>query len=70
MQASGQAAQLTATNLKILTDQLNHEANSSKKCELFAQQISDAALKGMVMSLAQHHRTQYDKLLNYLNSHQ
>lgn len=70
MQGQAQSPQLTATNLKVLVDQMNHEALASKKCDFFGPMIMDPALKGMVMSLAQHHREHYDKLFNYLNSHQ
>lgn len=69
MQGQGQP-QLTATNLKVLTDQMHHEALASKKCDHYAQQIADPALKGLVASLSQHHRANFDKLFNYLNSHQ
>lgn len=70
MQGQAQSPQLTATNLKVLVDQMNHEALASKKCDFFGPMITDPTLKGMVMSLAQHHREHYDKLFNYLNSHQ
>ncbi|MDR3051033.1 MAG: hypothetical protein LBU67_04865 [Oscillospiraceae bacterium] len=63
-------SQMTATNLKVLIDQMNHEALASKKCDFFAQQISDPALKGTIASLSQHHRANFDKLFNYLSSHQ
>jgi hypothetical protein len=70
MQGQAQAPQLTATNLKVLVDQMNHEALATKKCEFFSPLIADQAIKGMVMSLAQHHREHYGKLFDYLNSHQ
>ncbi len=70
MQGQAQTPQLTATNLKVLVDQMQHEALASKKCEFFSTLIADPALKGMAMSLAQHHREHYDKLFGYLNSHQ
>jgi len=70
MQGQAQQPQLTATNLKVLIDQMNHEAIATKKCEFYSSLLGDPALKGMVMTLAQRHREHYDKLFNYLNSHQ
>ena len=70
MQGQAQQPQLTATNLKVLIDQMNHEAIASKKCEFYSSLLGDPSLKGMVMTLAQRHREHYDKLFNYLNSHQ
>jgi len=70
MQGQAQQPQLTATNLKVLIDQMNHEAIAKKKCEFFSSLLGDPALKGMTLTLAQHHREHYDKLFNYLNSHQ
>ncbi len=70
MQGQNGQPQLTASNLKVLVDSMNHEALASKKCDFFAQQIADPALKGMVMDIAKHHRANFDKLFNYLNSHQ
>ena len=70
MQGQAQQPQLTTTNLKVLIDQMNHEANAKKKYEFYSSLIGDPALKGMVTTLSQHHRERYDKLFNYLNSHQ
>ena len=69
MQGQAQQPQLTSTNLKVLIDQMNHEAIAAKKCEFYSSLLGDTALKGMVMTLSQHHREHYDKLFNYLNSH-
>ena len=66
----GQQAQISASNLKVLNEHLNHEALASKKCDQYAQMMADPALKGIATTQAQHHRANYDKLFNYLNSHQ
>ncbi len=62
--------QLDSKNLTILEDQMNHEALAAKKSAFMASQFTDPALKGVANTLAQHHRQQFDKLFNYLNSHQ
>lgn len=62
--------QLESKNLMILEDQMNHEALAVKKCEMMATTLTDPQLKGIAQAIAQHHRQHFDKLLNYLNSHQ
>jgi len=62
--------QLESKNLSILEDQLNYEALAFKKCDAYAGYFMDPALKSTAQKLAQHHKSNYDSLLNYLNSHQ
>ena len=61
--------QLESKNLSILEDQLNHEALAYKKCEVYAGYFTDPALKTTAQKLAQHHKSHFDNLFNYLESH-
>ena len=62
--------QIESKNLTILEDQMNHEALAYKKCEAYAGYFTDEALKGTAQKLAQHHKSNFENLLTYLNSHQ
>ena len=62
--------QIESKNLTILEDQLNHEALAYKKSEVYSNYFTDPSLKTMSNQIAQHHRQNFDNLLNYLNSHQ
>ena len=70
MPTGGQMPKLDAKNLTYLDDALTYEALACKKCEQYANNLTDPAPKNLVTQLAQHHRQNYDNLLNYLNSHQ
>lgn len=68
MQQQGMS-QLFGKDLTVLEDQMNHEALAAKKSAYMAQHLTDPALKSVANALAQHHRTQFANLFNYLNSH-
>lgn len=59
---------MTTSDLKSVSDQMNHEALSAKKCFLYSNQMQDPALKGIAQQLGQHHQQQYDRLYQYLNA--
>ena len=56
-------------SLTILEDQLQHEFLDAKKAECYAGQFADPALTELAIRIAGEHRTRYDRLLGYLNSH-
>ena len=62
--------QIESKNLTILEDQMNHEALAYKKCETYAGYFTDPALKSTAQKLAQHHKSNFNNLLSYLDSHQ
>lgn len=57
-------------SLTILEDQMQHEFLACKKAEHYAQTFQNTALKDLANDLAQHHKTRFERLLNYLGSHQ
>ncbi len=64
------APQIQSKNLSILEDQMNYESLAYKKAEFCSQSLSDAALKNVARNIAQHHKQRFDRLFQYLNSHQ
>ncbi len=61
--------QVESKNLTILDDQMKHEALACKKCEVYSGYFADPALKTTAQKLARHHKSNFDNLLNYLESH-
>ena len=64
-----QSTKIDSKNLTYLEDSLNMEALACKKCDMYAQSITDANCKKLVTQLSQHHRQRFDALFGYLNSH-
>ncbi len=62
--------QIESKNLTIIEDQMNHEALAYKKSEVYANYFTDMGMKNLAGQLAQHHKQNFDNLLNYLESHQ
>jgi len=62
--------QIESKNLTILEDQLNKEMHAYQKCTQYESSFTDSTLKNTVKTLAQHHQSNFNSLLNYLNSHQ
>jgi len=65
-----QSPQIESKNLMIIEDQASQEMIAAKKIDTFASQITDPQARSMANELSTHHRTHFDNLLNYLNSHQ
>lgn len=61
---------LSSKNLGILEDELNHEALLVHKYEHAAGQCTDPQLSQLCNSISNKHRSHFDTLLNYLNSHE
>lgn len=61
--------QIESKNLTILEDQLNYEALAVKKYQQAAGQCSNPELTNICNNAATKHKTHFDQLLNYLNSH-
>jgi hypothetical protein len=60
---------LASKNLTILEDQLNYEALSTKKLNLYSSYCSDPNLKNVCERAEQMHRKHFDILYDYLNTH-
>ena len=61
--------QLETKNLLYLEDSLEHEALAVKKCNMYAQSLTDPALRDLANQLAAHHKAHYTQLFSYLQSH-
>lgn len=59
---------MTTRDLQAISDQLKQEELAVKKCCFYGGQLQDQQLKGLANTLAQHHKQQYDRLFQYLNS--
>ncbi len=60
---------LPSKSLIILEDQLNYEALSVRKYNLYASYCCDPNLKNVCERAEQMHRRHFDTLYNYLTSH-
>lgn len=65
---SGQP-QIEATNLKVLSDQLNYESLLNKKYNLYSEYCSDSELKHLCCDAANIHKQNFISLKTYLDSH-
>jgi hypothetical protein len=70
MQGIGNKPQIESKNLMIIEDQLNHEALARKKSETYASYFQDTELKKTAEKISKHHKTNFENLLNYLETHQ
>jgi rubrerythrin len=66
----GGLPQIESKNLSLIEDQMNHEALACKKLEAYASQFQDPQLKQHATTLAQHHKSHFSTLLQYLDGHQ
>ena len=55
--------------LTILEDQMQQEFLACKKAEHYAQTFENPAFKTLASTMARDHRTRFDRLFSYLNSH-
>lgn len=62
--------QIEANNLKVIEDQLNHEALMNKKCSEYAGMCTDTKLKDLCNQASQVHKQNFNSLKSYLDSHQ
>jgi ferritin len=60
---------IQAKSLTILEDQMQHEFLAFKKAEQYAKTLTNPSLQTLANDLAMKHRTHFDRLFNYLNSH-
>jgi len=61
---------IESKNLNILEDRMKSEALAAKKSEVYAEYFADPQLKSCAQRIAQHHRDNFESLLNYLESHE
>lgn len=62
--------QIESNNLKVLEDQLNHEALMNKKFHEVAGVCQDSNLKNLCNQAANVHKQNFTSLKSYLDSHQ
>ena len=62
--------QLEANNLKVIEDQLNHEALMNKKYNEYSGMCNDTQLKNLCTQSSQVHKQNFNSLKSYLDSHQ
>jgi len=62
--------QITSKELALLQDQMEAEYHANRKSSIYAQTMNDPNLKSLASTLAQHHRTRFDALYNFLNGMQ
>ena len=60
---------IQAKSLTILEDQMSHEFLAYRKAEHYAQTFENPALKNLASNVARDHKTRFDRLFTYLNSH-
>jgi hypothetical protein len=65
-----QSKQLESNNLKVIEDQLNHEALMNKKYSEYSSMCSDTQLKDLCNQASQVHKQNFNSLKSYLDSHQ
>lgn len=65
-----ESKQIESNNLKVISDQLKHEALLNKKYSEYASQCSDPQLKNLCNEGSQIHKQNFTNLKNYLDSHQ
>jgi ferritin len=63
------SAGIQTKSLTILEDQMQHEFLAYKKAEQYAKTLTNPSLQTLANDLAMKHRTHFDRLFNYLNSH-
>lgn len=65
-----QSKQIEANNLKVIEDQLSHEALMNKKYSEYAGMCNDTQLKDLCNQASQVHKQNFNSLKSYLDSHQ
>lgn len=61
--------QLSTKALELVQEQMNQLSLACKKCTVYSGYFGDQKLKTLCDDIAQHHRTQFDALNQYLSSH-
>jgi len=62
--------QLESNNLKVIQDQLTHEALMNKKYSEYSSMCTDTKLKDLCNQASQVHKQNFNSLKSYLDSHQ
>ncbi len=62
--------QIEVNNLKVIKDQLEHEALMNKKFNECSGQCTDPQLKNLCNESSQVHKQNFEGLKSYLDSHQ
>ncbi|MBV1821441.1 hypothetical protein [Clostridium cochlearium] len=62
--------QIESNNLKVISDQLNHECLMNKKYSLYSNYCTDPQLKNLCTQAAMTHKQNFNELKAYLDSHQ
>lgn len=64
------APKMTAKNLTEISELLEFEDLSYKKCKSYSMQCTDPTLKSKMDTFATNHKKRFNALLDYLNSHE
>lgn len=64
------AKEITSDNLKVIKDQISHEALMTKKFSQYSNMCTDQELKNLCNGASQKHKDNFTSLKNYLESHQ
>ncbi|MBR4435116.1 MAG: hypothetical protein IKS90_03350 [Clostridia bacterium] len=67
-QNASSGGQIGTKDLSIIQDEMHSEALLYKKCAVYAGYFSDGQLKNVASTAAEHHRSHFETLNNYLNS--
>jgi hypothetical protein len=67
--ANSQKPQIEAKNLAYLEDMMTYESLACKKYAQYESMLTDPSQKDMARKLGQRHHEHFDKLYNYLQSH-
>lgn len=62
--------QIESNNLKVISDQLNHECLMNKKYNLYSNYCTDPQLKNLCTQAATTHKQSFNELKSYLESHE
>lgn len=63
-------AEIAVKNLQALNDILGAEKLNYKKLESYKDQVKDASLKNLIVSLCDSHCKHYQTVYSYLKSHE
>jgi hypothetical protein len=62
--------QIESNNLKVIKEQIEFEHLANKKCNEYIQLVTDANLKNICTEAANVHKSNFNNLKTYLDSHQ
>ena len=61
---------LASKNLEVLSELMMIEELAYKKCDIYSKQFKDKSLQKQCTDLANNHKSRFQSLYTYLNSHE